>query len=179
MGDEGRGLADAVRRREEDAGGQTRLIQRAVAAALDLLLGQASRRARQGSVHEGHGRADGSQGQGGHAGLAAQRETQARDNRHRARHTGRDSQLLIRERLQADRVGRLVNEGTNARGALHVETRMHEGINPIGDERGGEQGTGNNAQQIHPPIVRHLCPRGKPNGPATPKQRDESGATHS
>ena len=59
-----------------------------------------------------------------------------------------------------------------------METRMHEGINPVGDERGGEQGTGNNAQQIHTPIVRHLCPRGKPNGPATPKQQGESGATH-
>jgi len=67
----------------------------------------------------------------------------------------------------------------NARGALHVDVGMREGINPIGDERGGEQGTGNNAQQIHTPIVRHLCPSGKPNGPATPKQRDESGATHS
>ena len=42
---------------------------------------------------------------------------------------------------------------------------MREGIHPIGDERGGEQGTGNNAQQIHTPIVRYLCPRGKPNGP--------------
>ena len=67
---------------------------------------------------------------------------------------------------------------SNARGALHVETRMHEGINPVGDERGGEQGAGNNAQQIHTPIVRHLCPWGKPNGLPTPKQRGESGATH-
>ena len=51
-------------------------------------------------------------------------------------------------------------------------------IDPIGDERGGEQGTGNNAQQIHTPIVRYLGLRGKPNGPAASKQQVESGVTH-
>ena len=129
-------------------------------------------------MHKGHRRADCGESQGSHAGLAPQRETQTRDDRDRSRHSGRDGQLLVRQRLQANRVGRLVDEGTNARGALHMETRMHEGINPVGDERGGEQGTGNNAQQIHTPILRHLCPRGKPNGPDAPKHRPESGATH-
>ena len=42
------------------------------------------------------------------------------DDAHRAGHAGGEGQLLIRQRLQADRAGRLIDEGTHARGALHV-----------------------------------------------------------
>ena len=56
---------------------------------------------------------------------------------------------------------------------------MREGIDPIGDERGGEQGTGNNAQQIDTPIVRYLGPLGEAGSARSPpKQRAKSGATH-
>ena len=106
------------------------------------------------------------------------RKTQASEHRDRARHAGGEGQLLIRQRLQADRAGRLINEGTHARRVLHVFIGMPQSIDPIGNERGSEQGTGNNAQQIHTPIVRYLGLRGKPNGPAASKQQVESGVTH-
>ena len=91
-------------------------------------------------MHECHGCADRGQRQGCHAGLAAQRETQTRNDRQSARHAGCHGQLLISQRLQADRIGRLIDEGAHPRGLIHMIVRMHQGINPICDEGGSERG---------------------------------------